>query len=44
MKMKIYFCHISLSFLIMKNASDKLCKENKNTYFMINKFFSKNFR
>jgi hypothetical protein len=26
----------------MRNVSDKSCKENQNTHFMFNKFFSEN--
>jgi hypothetical protein len=28
-------------FFRMRNASDKSCRENQNTYFMFNNFFSK---
>ena len=29
-------------FLRMRNVSDKICRENQNTHFMFNKFFSEN--
>jgi len=32
---------ICRSFLRMKNISDKLCRETRNTYFMLNNFFRK---
>ena len=36
------FMTISLQILLrMRNISDKSCRENKNTYFMFNNFFSK---
>jgi hypothetical protein len=34
---------ISRSFLVrMRNVSDKRCRENQNTHFVFNNFFSKN--
>jgi hypothetical protein len=36
------FDHISLSFSQNEKYSDKSCKENQNTLFMFNNFFSEN--
>jgi len=37
------FLIISLSFLLrMRNASDKICAENQNTHFYVQKRFSEN--
>ena len=33
---------VSYSVLRMRTVSDKSCKENQNTHFMFNNFFSKN--
>ena len=39
-----FSCHISFSFLMTKNVSDKICEENKNKHFVFNNFFfRKNF-
>jgi len=39
-KRSINFCIISRSFLlIMRNVSDKICRENQNTHFVFNNFF-----
>jgi hypothetical protein len=32
--------NISLDSFIMRNVSDKTCRENQNTHFMISIFFS----
>ena len=40
MKTKCTFLIISRSVIpIMKNVSDKICRENQNTHFMFNNFF-----
>jgi len=40
MKTSINFWIIFVSLLLrMKNVSDKSCKENQNTYFMLNNLF-----
>ena len=33
------FMILSRSVLIIRNAADKSCRENQNTYFMFNNFF-----
>jgi len=40
MKTNIHFLIISPSFLlIMRNVSDKSCRENQNTHFVFSNFF-----
>jgi len=33
-----FFDHISMNSLRMRSVSDKICRENQNTYFMFNSF------